>query len=132
MPRGARLPQGRIKTLLRDRGGALWIGSAAGLSRRAAGGRAQAVTATGLVHGYLRARATVPRAAASFSEAQRKSNNNGLKIMPPPMPIIPESTPMADPVTMPTPRFSFFEEFSFKTTTIRITANNKQAPKICL
>jgi acetyl esterase len=35
---------------------------------RAAGGQAQAVTATGLVHGYLRARATVPRAAASFSE----------------------------------------------------------------
>lgn len=35
---------------------------------RAAGGRAQAITATGMVHGYLRARATVPRAAASFSE----------------------------------------------------------------
>ncbi len=34
---------------------------------RAAGGRAQAVTATGLVHGYLRARATVPRAAESFA-----------------------------------------------------------------
>lgn len=33
----------------------------------AAGGKAQAVTETGLVHGYLRARATVPRAAASFS-----------------------------------------------------------------
>ena len=34
---------------------------------RSAGGRAEAVTATGLVHGYLRARATVPRAAASFA-----------------------------------------------------------------
>lgn len=34
---------------------------------RAAGGRAHAVTETGLVHGYLRARATVPRAAASFT-----------------------------------------------------------------
>ena len=34
---------------------------------RAAGGRAHAVTATGLVHGYLRARATVPRAAESFA-----------------------------------------------------------------
>lgn len=33
----------------------------------AAGGRAHAVTATGLVHGYLRARATVPRAAQSFA-----------------------------------------------------------------
>jgi acetyl esterase len=33
----------------------------------AAGGRAHAVTATGLVHGYLRARATVPRAADSFA-----------------------------------------------------------------
>jgi len=33
---------------------------------RAAGGRAHAVTETGLVHGYLRARATVPRAAESF------------------------------------------------------------------
>lgn len=33
----------------------------------AAGGNAKAVTETGLVHGYLRARATVPRAAASFS-----------------------------------------------------------------
>lgn len=33
----------------------------------AAGGRAQAVTATGLVHGYLRARASVPRAAESFA-----------------------------------------------------------------
>ena len=32
----------------------------------AAGGQAQAVTEPGLVHGYLRARATVPRAAASF------------------------------------------------------------------
>ena len=32
----------------------------------AAGGRAVAVTEPGLVHGYLRARATVPRAAASF------------------------------------------------------------------
>jgi acetyl esterase len=34
---------------------------------RAAGGRARAVTARGLVHGYLRARATVPRAAESFA-----------------------------------------------------------------
>jgi acetyl esterase len=34
---------------------------------RAAGGRAHAVTAQGLVHGYLRARATVPRAAESFA-----------------------------------------------------------------
>lgn len=34
---------------------------------RAAGCLAHAVTETGLVHGYLRARATVPRAAASFS-----------------------------------------------------------------
>lgn len=33
---------------------------------RAAGGQAHAVTAKGLVHGYLRGRATVPRAAASF------------------------------------------------------------------
>jgi acetyl esterase len=33
----------------------------------AAGGRARAVTATGLVHGYLRARVTVARAAASFA-----------------------------------------------------------------
>lgn len=33
---------------------------------RAAGGRAHAVIEPGLVHGYLRARATVPRAAASF------------------------------------------------------------------
>ena len=33
----------------------------------AAGGRAHAVTAKGLVHGYLRARATVPRAAQSFA-----------------------------------------------------------------
>jgi acetyl esterase len=34
---------------------------------RAAGGLAHAVTAKGMVHGYLRARATVPRAAASFA-----------------------------------------------------------------
>jgi hypothetical protein len=34
---------------------------------RAAGGRARAVDGAGLVHGYLRARATVPRAAASFA-----------------------------------------------------------------
>ncbi len=34
---------------------------------RAAGGKAHAVTEKGLVHGYLRARATVPRAAASFA-----------------------------------------------------------------
>ena len=33
----------------------------------AAGGTALAVTEHGLVHGYLRARATVPRAAASFA-----------------------------------------------------------------
>lgn len=33
----------------------------------AAGGWARAVTEPGLVHGYLRARATVPRAAASFA-----------------------------------------------------------------
>lgn len=33
----------------------------------AAGGRAHAVTEPGLVHGYLRARASVPRAAASFA-----------------------------------------------------------------
>ncbi len=33
----------------------------------AAGGRAYAITEAGLVHGYLRARATVPRAAASFA-----------------------------------------------------------------
>lgn len=33
---------------------------------QAAGGRAHAVTEPGLVHGYLRARASVPRAAASF------------------------------------------------------------------
>lgn len=35
---------------------------------RAAGGKAYAMTAQGLVHGYLRARATVPRAAASFAQ----------------------------------------------------------------
>lgn len=34
---------------------------------QAAGGKAHSVTETGLVHGYLRARATVPRAAASFA-----------------------------------------------------------------
>lgn len=34
----------------------------------AAGGRAVSFTAPGMVHGYLRARATVPRAAASFDE----------------------------------------------------------------
>ena len=34
---------------------------------RAAGGRAHAITEAGLVHGYLRARTTVPRAAASFA-----------------------------------------------------------------
>lgn len=34
---------------------------------RAAGGRARAVTAPGLVHGYLRARGSVPRAAESFA-----------------------------------------------------------------
>jgi acetyl esterase len=34
---------------------------------RAAGGHAHAEVAPGLVHGYLRARATVPRAAASFT-----------------------------------------------------------------
>jgi acetyl esterase len=34
---------------------------------RAAGGRAQWSNAAGLVHGYLRARNTVPRAAASFT-----------------------------------------------------------------
>jgi acetyl esterase len=33
---------------------------------RAAGGKAHAICEAGLVHGYLRARATVPRAAASF------------------------------------------------------------------
>ena len=33
----------------------------------AAGGRAHAITEPGLVHGFLRARATVPRAAASFA-----------------------------------------------------------------
>jgi acetyl esterase len=33
---------------------------------RAAGGKAHAIREAGLVHGYLRARATVPRAAASF------------------------------------------------------------------
>lgn len=33
----------------------------------AAGGMARAITEAGLVHGYLRARATVPRAAASFA-----------------------------------------------------------------
>lgn len=35
---------------------------------RVAGGRAQAFTAAGMVHGYLRARASVPRAAASFTQ----------------------------------------------------------------
>jgi len=35
---------------------------------RAAGGRAVSFTAPGMVHGYLRARATVPRAAQSFTE----------------------------------------------------------------
>jgi acetyl esterase len=35
---------------------------------RAAGGRAVSFTAPGMVHGYLRARGTVPRAAASFTE----------------------------------------------------------------
>ena len=35
---------------------------------RAAGGRAHYVLAQGLVHGYLRARTTVPRAAASFAQ----------------------------------------------------------------
>ncbi|WP_149587890.1 alpha/beta hydrolase [Tabrizicola flagellatus] len=34
---------------------------------RAAGGRAQAITEAGLVHGYLRARHSVPRAAESFA-----------------------------------------------------------------
>jgi acetyl esterase len=34
---------------------------------RAAGGLAYAMTAKGMVHGYLRARASVPRAAASFA-----------------------------------------------------------------
>lgn len=35
---------------------------------RAAGGRAQSFTAAGMVHGYLRARGSVPRAAASFTK----------------------------------------------------------------
>lgn len=35
---------------------------------RAAGGRAVSFTAPGMVHGYLRARVTVPRAAQSFTE----------------------------------------------------------------
>ena len=35
---------------------------------RAAGGQAVSFTAPGMVHGYLRARVTVPRAAASFTE----------------------------------------------------------------
>ncbi|WP_426033702.1 alpha/beta hydrolase [Cypionkella sp. TWP1-2-1b2] len=35
---------------------------------RAAGGRAVSFTASGMVHGYLRARVTVPRAAAFFTE----------------------------------------------------------------
>ena len=35
---------------------------------RAAGGRAVSFTALGMVHGYLRARGTAPRAAASFAE----------------------------------------------------------------
>lgn len=37
------------------------------LAIRAAGGKAQAITARGLVHGYLRARAIVPRASESFA-----------------------------------------------------------------
>ena len=37
----------------------------------AAGTPARAVTEPGLVHGYLRARATVPRAAASFDRITR-------------------------------------------------------------
>jgi acetyl esterase len=37
----------------------------------AAGGTAIAITEPGLVHGYLRARATVPRAAASFARISR-------------------------------------------------------------
>lgn len=37
----------------------------------AAGGLARAVIETGLVHGYLRARTTVPRAAASFARITR-------------------------------------------------------------
>ena len=37
----------------------------------AAGGTARAITEPGLVHGYLRARATVPRAATSFARITR-------------------------------------------------------------
>ena len=37
LPRGARPPQGRIRTILHDRAGGLWIGTREGLSRHAAG-----------------------------------------------------------------------------------------------
>ena len=50
----------------------------------AAGGSARAVTEPGLVHGYLRARATVPRAAASFARITRTLTAMALGIWPDP------------------------------------------------
>ena len=47
-------------------------------------------------------------AAVCFISAQCKSNIKGLKIIPPPMPIIPEKKPMIKPIIKEAIRFCFF------------------------
>ena len=53
-------------------------------------------------------------------------------MIPPPIPIIPESKPIAAPVKTPMTAGKLLRVPSFNEINIRMTAKKRQAPKICL
>ncbi len=73
--------------------------------------------------------------AISFTFPHEKISMMGVKIIPPPIPIIPLTNPSAAPINNPKTKgisFTFSEEFLPKTPKILKTAKIKQMPRICL
>ncbi|MNK35371.1 hypothetical protein D3C87_538970 [compost metagenome] len=64
-------------------------------------------------------------AADSFTEAHPKNNRIGLKIIPPPIPSIPDNNPMAKPIVKANGKLIFTSSFSLKLN----TPNNLNAAK---
>lgn len=72
-------------------------------------------------------------AAVSFMFAQCINNKIGLKKIPPPIPIIPETNPSAAPISIPASMDNLFEFIlSLLTKMILKTAINKHTPSIFL
>jgi hypothetical protein len=64
-------------------------------------------------------------AADSFTDAHPRNNKIGLRIIPPPIPSIPDNNPIAKPMAKANGRFIFTSSFSLKLN----TPNNLSAAK---